>query len=96
VPFLPETIYSGFLNFDPILYFTCMYHDCKDIRILCDYTIHVALTPYSMSMSILHSLPAYKGTTFVRETIIILHHIAALFTIQFIYYIILLWHQLYY
>jgi len=23
VPFLPETIYSGFLNFDPILYFTC-------------------------------------------------------------------------
>jgi len=23
VPFLPESIYSGFLNFDPILYFTC-------------------------------------------------------------------------
>jgi len=49
-----------------------------------------------MSMSILHSLPAYKVTTFSKETILILHHIVALFTIQFIYYIIQLWHQLYY
>jgi len=35
-------------------------------------------------------------TTFARETILIVHHIVALFTIQFIYYIIWLWHQLYY